>query len=105
MVRVHGVSPTISLIFQIRKVRPALAREFIADEAEVSSDEECSADEEGSNLDDSLEGFINNTSQATQSSQTALAHGGRLRHFVEIFFLKHFEPVMYNVNGMLKTAW
>ncbi|XP_022090579.1 Fanconi anemia group M protein-like isoform X2 [Acanthaster planci] len=46
-------------------------RDFLDEEAEVSDTEECSPDEEGSDLDKSLEGFINNASQLSQASQSA----------------------------------
>ena len=45
---------------------------------EVSADEDCSSDEDGSDLDNSLEGFINNATQASQTSQSVMEHSGAL---------------------------
>ncbi|XP_071795653.1 Fanconi anemia group M protein-like isoform X2 [Asterias amurensis] len=53
---------------------PSEARGFLAEEVEVSADEDCSSDEEGSDLDNSLEGFINNATQASQASQSVMEH-------------------------------
>ncbi|XP_038071924.1 uncharacterized protein LOC119740630 isoform X2 [Patiria miniata] len=54
------------------KIASSFARGFLEEDVVVSDGEEYSSDEEGSDLDNSLEGFINNASQLTQASQSML---------------------------------
>ena len=46
-----------------------MIRGFLDEDAEVSDDEGCSSDESGSDLDNSLDGFVNDASQLSQQSQ------------------------------------